>query len=209
MIESFCDRSMTRDASLASIAGMQRVVSARHAARRRKLCRAFATEPRKRYKRFISFNGRAEMSDKLVRDSFTIPKREYAVLAQLKARAESLAHPAKKSEVLRAGLKLLHGLPDGRLLAALKAVPALKTGRPKGDVAGKAQAKVDQRTKAVKIVKAGKVASASKAAKSAQVSKAAKAAKAARAATAAKSEKAAKAAKVREVAGVAKTGKAD
>ena len=67
---------------------------------------------------------------KLVRDSFTIPKTEYAVLEQLKRRAVQSGTPAKKSEVLRAGLKVLAGMDDGAFIAALGAVPALKTGRP-------------------------------------------------------------------------------
>ncbi|WP_236748769.1 hypothetical protein [Acidovorax carolinensis] len=71
---------------------------------------------------------------KLVRDSFTIPKDEYAVIETLKQRADSLAQPAKKSELLRAGLKLLAGLPDAALRTALQAVPSIKTGRPKADV---------------------------------------------------------------------------
>ena len=44
---------------------------------------------------------------KLVRDSFTIPKSEYGVLAALKERAVKLSNPAKKSELLRAGLNAL------------------------------------------------------------------------------------------------------
>jgi hypothetical protein len=67
---------------------------------------------------------------KLVRDSFTIPKAEYAVLDQLKRRAAQSGTPAKKSEVLRAGLKALAGMEDAAFIAALGAVPALKTGRP-------------------------------------------------------------------------------
>ena len=70
---------------------------------------------------------------KLVRDSFTIPKAEYLVLADLKARANKLASPAKKSELLRAGIKALAAMSDAALLAALKAVPAIKTGRPAKD----------------------------------------------------------------------------
>lgn len=69
---------------------------------------------------------------KLVRDSFTIPAGEYAVLAALKQRALVAAHPVKKSELLRAGIQLLAALNDKALLAALKGVPAIKTGRPKG-----------------------------------------------------------------------------
>lgn len=68
---------------------------------------------------------------KLVRDSFTIPKDEYAAIETLKQRAAALAQPAKKSELLRAGLKALAALSDTALRNALKAVPSIKTGRPK------------------------------------------------------------------------------
>ena len=67
---------------------------------------------------------------KLVRDSFTIPKAEYVVLDELKQRSIKLARPVKKSELLRAGIKALAGMTDAGLLAALQAVPAIKTGRP-------------------------------------------------------------------------------
>jgi hypothetical protein len=67
---------------------------------------------------------------KLVRDSFTIPKPEYLILDNLKLRAADLKHPAKKSELLRAGIKALAAMTDAQLLLALKAVPMLKTGRP-------------------------------------------------------------------------------
>jgi hypothetical protein len=66
-----------------------------------------------------------------VRDSFTIPKKEYAVLQQLKDRAAGLTKPVKKSEVLRAGIAALNAMPDAAFLAALESVPSLKTGRPK------------------------------------------------------------------------------
>ena len=67
---------------------------------------------------------------KLVRDSFTIPKAEYEVLAELKQRADKLTRPAKKSELLRAGIKILAALSDAALLTALAQVPTIKTGRP-------------------------------------------------------------------------------
>lgn len=67
---------------------------------------------------------------KLVRDSFTIPKPEYQVLDDLKLRAADLKHPIKKGELLRAGIKALAAMTNPHLLAALQAVPALKTGRP-------------------------------------------------------------------------------
>jgi len=67
---------------------------------------------------------------KLVRDSFTIPKTEYAVLDELKQRAAKLGAPAKKSEVLRAGIKALAQMSDVAFQSAMAAVPAIKTGRP-------------------------------------------------------------------------------
>jgi hypothetical protein len=68
---------------------------------------------------------------KLVRDSFTMPELEYTQLSALKRRALGLAHHVKKSELLRAGIATLAAMNDETLLAALQAVPPLKTGRPK------------------------------------------------------------------------------
>ncbi len=68
---------------------------------------------------------------KLVRDSFSIPRSEYQVLQDLKERLVGLARPAKKSEVLRAGIALLATLDDAALLSAVAVVPSIKTGRPK------------------------------------------------------------------------------
>ena len=67
---------------------------------------------------------------KLVRDSYTIPKAEYVVLEELKLRAAKLGQPAKKSELLRAGLKALASMADAAFKSSVAAVPALKTGRP-------------------------------------------------------------------------------
>lgn len=68
---------------------------------------------------------------KLVRDRFTIPKTEYTALDELKTRADKLAHPVKKSELLRAGVKALAAMPDGAFLSALNAVPTIKAGNSK------------------------------------------------------------------------------
>ena len=78
---------------------------------------------------------------KLVRDSFTIPKAEYAVLEALKVRAVDLARPVKKSELLRAGINALNGMSDRAFLAAMNGVPSLKTGRPSGAEAAAPAAK--------------------------------------------------------------------
>ena len=68
---------------------------------------------------------------KLIRDSFTIPKNEYVVLEDLKQRAIRSGRAAKKSEILRAGIVVRKAMSDAALLAALATVPSLKTGRPK------------------------------------------------------------------------------
>ncbi len=89
----------------------------------------------------VATKGKAEKAEKtdkarkpkMVRDSFTMPKQEYAVIDLLKERAAKAGRPAKKSELLRAGIKLLEGLPPGTLLATLQALPAIKTGRPAKD----------------------------------------------------------------------------
>lgn len=70
---------------------------------------------------------------KLVRDSFTIPKAEYAVLQELKQRSGIGGKTAKKSELLRAGIMLLAGMNEAALRFALAAVPSIKTGRPAKD----------------------------------------------------------------------------
>jgi len=70
---------------------------------------------------------------KLVRDSFTMPAADFAVIAVLKDRALAFQRPAKKSELLRAGLQVLQALDDAKLRKALDALVPLKPGRPKKD----------------------------------------------------------------------------
>ncbi|WP_372658239.1 hypothetical protein [Hydrogenophaga sp.] len=67
---------------------------------------------------------------KLVRDSFTIPKNEFAAIDELKTRAMAMGTAVKKSELLRAGLKALLALSDSGFKSVLASVPTLKTGRP-------------------------------------------------------------------------------
>lgn len=67
----------------------------------------------------------------LVRDSFTMPEVDFSVVAVLKKRAIGFARPAKKSELLRAGLHALAALDDVQLKAALEALLPIKSGRPK------------------------------------------------------------------------------
>lgn len=68
--------------------------------------------------------------EKVVRDSFTMPKSDYEKIAALKQKCLAAGVSAKKSEILRAGLLLLEAAAPKRLLAAVAAVEQVKTGRP-------------------------------------------------------------------------------
>ncbi len=68
---------------------------------------------------------------RMVRDSFTMPEADFALIAQLKAGATAAGRPAKKSELLRAGLRLLAAQPAKALLGALDSLEPVKLGRPK------------------------------------------------------------------------------
>jgi hypothetical protein len=68
---------------------------------------------------------------KMERDSFTMPKEEYAAIGVLKSRMNTLGHPVKKSELLRAGIKLLAAMSDTTLKLTMEKIPVIKTGRPK------------------------------------------------------------------------------
>jgi hypothetical protein len=70
---------------------------------------------------------------KLVRDSFTMPSGDWALIQQLKERALGFKRPTKKSELLRAGLHALAGLTDAKLQAALNTLEPLKVGRPRSE----------------------------------------------------------------------------
>lgn len=70
------------------------------------------------------------IKDKLVRDSFTMPRSDFALIDQLKEKALGFKRPTKKSELLRAGLHVLASLSDAKLKTALGALVPLKLGRP-------------------------------------------------------------------------------
>lgn len=73
----------------------------------------------------------AKAKTKLVRDSFTMPQQDFGLIAVLKDRALGFKRPAKKSELLRAGLYALQQLTDTQLRGALDSLVPLKAGRPK------------------------------------------------------------------------------
>ncbi|KQY81859.1 MULTISPECIES: hypothetical protein [Roseateles] len=68
---------------------------------------------------------------KLVRDGFTMPAADYALIAELKLRLHDVKREAKKSELLRAGLQALALLDAASLAAALDRLEPVKTGRPR------------------------------------------------------------------------------
>jgi hypothetical protein len=72
-----------------------------------------------------------KVRSRLVRDSFTMPESDFALVAVLKSRTLDLGRATKKSELLRAGLQALASLESKALVAALDALSPLKLGRPK------------------------------------------------------------------------------
>lgn len=68
---------------------------------------------------------------KLVRDSFTMPAPEYAVIAQVKKACLAAGFEIKKSEILRVGIALIQKLDSKALRDVLATLPPLKAGRPK------------------------------------------------------------------------------
>ena len=68
--------------------------------------------------------------EKVVRDSFTMPKSDYDKIAALKQKCADNGVAVKKSELLRAGLLILATATDEQLIAALGAIETVKTGRP-------------------------------------------------------------------------------
>ena len=67
---------------------------------------------------------------KLIRDSFTMPENEYALIAALKKRCLVAGVSAKKSEILRAAVANLAKLSDASVVSALRRLDVIKTGRP-------------------------------------------------------------------------------
>ncbi|MFZ6863280.1 hypothetical protein ACO0K7_11670 [Undibacterium sp. Ji67W] len=68
---------------------------------------------------------------KLVRDSFTMPEAEYAVLGQVKRACLKAGVEVKKSQLLRIGLALLNKTDVPALKKLIGELAPLKAGRPK------------------------------------------------------------------------------
>ncbi|GGX31126.1 hypothetical protein [Undibacterium squillarum] len=70
---------------------------------------------------------------RLVRDSFTMPEDEYAILGATKKACLKAGIEVKKSQLLRIGLLLLSQTETPALKKLIAELPVLKAGRPKKD----------------------------------------------------------------------------
>jgi len=68
-------------------------------------------------------------SEKVKRDSFTMPFADYEQIALLQKRCLQSGIGVTKSEILRAGLVALAAMTDAELSAIVQELPKVKTGR--------------------------------------------------------------------------------
>lgn len=69
--------------------------------------------------------------EKVVRDSFTMPQADHDLIQLLRERCLKGGVSTSKSELVRAGLRLLQALDDRKLMDAVQGVEKVRTGRPK------------------------------------------------------------------------------
>lgn len=68
---------------------------------------------------------------KTIRDTFTLPEDDYAIIKHCKKRFLKKEINATKSEIIRIGLKILESLPDQNLRESYDLIKKIKIGRPK------------------------------------------------------------------------------
>ena len=68
----------------------------------------------------------------VIRDTFSFPEFDYALLSELQASLLKNGHNVSKSELVRAGLKTLAQMRPAQLIKTAKAVEKLKPGRSRG-----------------------------------------------------------------------------
>jgi hypothetical protein len=73
---------------------------------------------------------RGAPTEKVIRDSFTMPSRDYRKITQLREKCLKAGINMTKSEILRAGLHALEELPTESLRVVVQSVEKVKTGRP-------------------------------------------------------------------------------
>jgi len=69
--------------------------------------------------------------DKTVHDSFSMPKTEHLKIAEIKETCLKAGFHIRKSEILRAGLKVLGEMSQSRLEATLAELGKVKAAHPK------------------------------------------------------------------------------
>lgn len=67
----------------------------------------------------------------VVRDTFTLPEKDYDLIELCKTKLLENKVSATKSEIIRAGLIILSKLTDKELVSSIKLVEKIRTGRPK------------------------------------------------------------------------------
>lgn len=110
----------------ATVATKKRNTTAKKAAKQRAPATAEATP----VKAAVEVKAKRIKKEKVVRDSFTMPKSDYDKIAALKQKCLAAGVSVKRSEILRAGLLLLESATPKRLLEVVSAVEQVKTGRP-------------------------------------------------------------------------------
>jgi hypothetical protein len=86
-----------------------------------------AVKPARKHKK----EKKTDSKVKVVRDSFTMPQDDYALIAELKEKALAIDLHVKKSELLRAGLRLLAKAGTAQLKRTVIGLEKIKTGRPR------------------------------------------------------------------------------
>lgn len=124
------DATKAADAEKASAEAAAKPASTKAAKKKRANGAEAATEKAATEKATTETKTKRQKKEKVIRDSFTMPKSDYEKIAALKQKCLEAGVSVKKSELLRAGLLMLEAAADKRLLAAVEAVETVKTGRP-------------------------------------------------------------------------------
>lgn len=69
----------------------------------------------------------------VIRDTFSMPPQDYELVEALRTRAARLGRNTSKSEVVRAGLRLLDAVGEEQLYAVLQELARTSPGRKKRD----------------------------------------------------------------------------
>lgn len=102
------------------------VVKKTPAARKRVATKTPVAKPEKKVRNVKKTEGK----EKVVRGSFTMPKADYNIIAEIKQKALKTGLHVKKSELLRAGLHALSKLSAAQLKQTMSSLEKIKTGRP-------------------------------------------------------------------------------